>query len=67
MIVLPTTWKIKGGKVIAISDMTTTHLKRTIAMLHRQIDGSAHDDFVWDNITAMENELKRRNRNGREN
>lgn len=58
---LPTYWRMKGGKLIRISDMTDTHLKNTIAFLKRQIDGSLHDDFVYDNVTAMENELKRRN------
>lgn len=59
--ILPKYWKQKGGKLIRISDMTDTHLKNTIAFLKRQIDGSLHDDFVYDNVTAMENELKRRN------
>lgn len=53
-------WKMKGGKLIAISDMTDTHLQNTINMLRRQIDGSIHDEFVYDNIIAMENELKKR-------
>lgn len=60
IVVLPTYWKIKGGKSIRISDMNTSHLKRTIAMLSRQIDGSAHDDFVYDNIEAMQQELRKR-------
>ena len=65
MMVLPIYWKIKGGKLIAISDMTSTHLINTINMLRRQIDGSAHDDFVYDNIIAMEAELRKRGiRNG---
>lgn len=55
-----TYWRMKGGKLIAISDMTSTHLINTINMLRRQIDGSAHDDFVYDNITAMTNELRKR-------
>ena len=53
-------WKTKGGKLIAISDMTDKHLKNTINYLKRQIDGSLNDEFVYDNIIAMENELKRR-------
>lgn len=56
-----THWKMKGGKLIAISNMTDLHLQNTINMLKRQIDGSIHDEFVYDNIIAMENELKRRN------
>lgn len=60
MVVLPVYWKIKGGKLIKISDMTTTHLKRTIVMLRRQIDGSLHDNFVYDNIEAMQQELRKR-------
>jgi hypothetical protein len=55
-----THWKMSNGKYIAIKDMTDLHLTNTIAMLRRQIDGSAHDDFCHDNIIAMENELKRR-------
>ena len=61
---LPIYWKTKGGKLIPIRDMTSTHLRNTIAMLRRQIDGSAHDDFCWDNITAMEREIERRIRDG---
>lgn len=53
-------WKMKGGKLIAIADMTDKHLQNTINMLKRQIDGSIHDEFVYDNIIAMENELKKR-------
>ena len=65
---LVTHWKIKGGRFIAINDMTTTHLINTIAMLRRQIDGSAHDDFCWDNISAMEEELRKRGINdGKDN
>lgn len=56
-------WRMKGGKLIAISAMTNTHLQNTINMLRRQIDGSIHDEFVYDNIIAMEEELKRRNNN----
>lgn len=55
-----THWKMKGGKLIALRDMTDVHLQNTINMLNRQIDGSIHDEFVYDNVTAMENELKRR-------
>ena len=54
------TWKMSGGKVINIRDMTDTHLQNTINYLRRQIDGSIHDEFVYDNIIAMENELNRR-------
>lgn len=54
-------WRTKGGKSIRIVDMTTSHLKNTINMLKRQIDGSIHDEFVYDNIIAMNNELIRRN------
>ena len=53
-------WKTKNGKLIMISDMTNTHLINTINMLRRQIDGSAHDDYCWDTINMMENELKKR-------
>lgn len=56
-------WKMKGGKSIAIADMTNKHLQNTINMLRRQIDGSIHDEFVYDNIIAMENELKKRRDN----
>lgn len=55
-------WKTKGGRLIAIADMTDIHLQRTIEMLKRQIDGSIHDEFCYDNIIAMERELERRNR-----
>lgn len=54
-------WKTKNGKLIAIADMTDKHLINTIKFLKRQIDGSIHDEFVYDNVIAMENELKRRN------
>ena len=54
------TWKMSGGKVINIRDMTDIHLQNTISYLKRQIDGSIHDEFVYDNIIAMENELNRR-------
>ena len=54
------TWKISGGKVINIRDMTDIHLQNTISYLKRQIDGSIHDEFLYDNIIAMENELNRR-------
>lgn len=57
-----THWKMKGGKVIALKDMTDTHLTNTINMLRRQIDGSIHDEFVYDNVIAMERELERRNK-----
>lgn len=53
-------WKTKDGKIIRISDMTTTHIINTIKMLRRQIDGSIHDDFVYDYVDAMQKELKRR-------
>lgn len=55
-------WRMKGGKLIALRDMTDTHLQNTINMLNRQIDGSIHDEFVYDNVIAMEQELKRRNK-----
>lgn len=55
-----THWKMKGGKWIALKDMTDIHLENTIKMLRRQIDGSLHDDFCYDNIISMENELNRR-------
>ncbi len=55
-----TVWKMSGGKVINIRDMTDIHLQNTINYLRRQIDGSIHDEFVYDNIISMENELNRR-------
>lgn len=57
-----THWRMAGNKLIAIRDMTDLHLQNTIKMLKRQIDGSIHDEFVYDNVIAMENELKRRKR-----
>ena len=57
-----THWKMKGGKIIAVKDMTDEHLTNTINMLRRQIDGSIHDEFVYDNIISMEKELERRNK-----
>ena len=54
-------WRTKGGKLILIEDMTDKHLINTIKFLKRQIDGSIHDEFAYDNVIAMENELKRRN------
>ena len=40
-----TIWKMSGGKVINIRDMTDIHLQNTINYLKRQIDGSIHDEF----------------------
>lgn len=57
-----TYWKMKNGEWIALKDMTDMHLENTIKMLRRQIDGSLHDDFCYDNIISMENELNRRKR-----
>ena len=57
-----THWRMAGNRLIAIRDMTDLHLQNTIKMLKRQIDGSIHDEFVYDNVIAMENELKRRKR-----
>lgn len=56
----PVWWRMKNGKSIRISDMTTEHLVNTIKMLRRQIDGSAHDDFIFDNVAEMEKELRKR-------
>lgn len=67
MAVLLMYWKMKGGKLIKISDMTVRHLNNTIRYLKKQIDGSAHDDFCWDYINAMENELANRRTNNGEN
>jgi hypothetical protein len=53
-------WRMGNGQLIAISDMTTRHLNNTIRFLKRQIDGSAHDDFVHDNVETMEQELRKR-------
>lgn len=57
-----THWRMKNGEWIALKDMTDVHLENTIKMLRRQIDGSLHDDFCYDNIISMENELNRRKR-----
>jgi hypothetical protein len=57
-----THWRMKGGQVIALRDMTTTHLQNTIKMLKRQIDGSLHDEFVYDNMISMQKELERRSK-----
>lgn len=57
-----THWKT-SKELIKISDMTDVHLNRTINMLYRQIDGSAHDDWVYDNISAMKKELMSRQNN----
>ena len=53
-------WKMRGGKIIAIKDITTIHLINTIKFLKRQVDGSARDDWCYDNISAMEEELENR-------
>lgn len=44
-----------------ISSMSTQHIKNTIAMLRRKIDGSTTDEVVYDYIISMEAELKSRN------
>lgn len=59
----PDYWTTKDGVTMRVSNMTTRHIINVINMLRRQIDGSAHDDFVYDNIDAMQKELKRRNVN----
>lgn len=57
-----THWKMRGGQWIAIRDMTDTHLHNTIKFLERQLDGSIHDEFIYDNVIAMKRELERRNK-----
>lgn len=44
-----------------ISSMSTQHIKNTIAMLRRRIDGSIADEIAYDYIISMEAELKLRN------
>ena len=41
--------------------MSTQHIKNTIAMLRRKIDGSITDEVLYDYIISMEAELKSRN------
>ena len=52
-------WNSKNDP-IKLTDMSINHLRHTIQFLRRQIDGSIHDEFCYQNINAMEQELKRR-------
>ena len=54
-----TYWNSKNGP-IKLTDMSDQHLTRTIQFLERQIDGTKHDEFRYNNINAMKSELERR-------
>lgn len=43
------TWKTKEGKVVAIRDMTDSHLKNTVAMLRRNVGAfeATIRDGIW--------------------
>lgn len=50
-----TVWRMRDGSLIAIKDMTTSHIKNCIKMIHR-----SGDTWRREYVKYLESELKRR-------